>query len=126
MSRTLKFAAAFLVLVILSAPLLAVTCIGGESARYCPQGCPMMASAGAGLDSQLVAQHPGSSCCEVSNGKPSFATELQVPVTSAFAAPLAVSGTPGYAPAAVFARRQLPDVVRAFESSQSLLCTFLI
>jgi len=128
MCRNLKFAAALLVLVILSSPLLAaVTCIGGQSpaTMHCPAGCPMMASADT-APSQFVAHHPGGSCYDVSNAKPSPVAALQTPVTLVFAAPQASSATPGLVLAAVCVRRQQPHSVRFLESAQSLLCTFLI
>jgi hypothetical protein len=129
MFRSLKFAAVMLVLVIVSAPLLAaVTCFGGGTpvAMHCPAGCPMMASADTAPALQLAAHHPGGSCCDVSNAKPSPAVVLQAPVTLVFAAAQTSSATPGLMPAAVCARRQQPHPVRFLESAQSLLCTFLI
>lgn len=129
MFRRLKFAAVMLVLVILSAPLLAaVTCFGGEApaAMQCPAGCPMMASANSAPAVQLTAHHSGGSCCDVSNAKPSPVATLQAPVTIAIAAPRTSSAAPGLVPASTCARRQQSPPVRFLSSAQSLLCTFLI
>jgi hypothetical protein len=128
MCRNLKFAAAFLVMVILSSPLLAaVICIGGESPAmmYCAAGCPMMASADM-APSQFVAHHPSGACCDASSAKPLPVAAFQVPFTLATASPEASSITPGVVPASVCVRRQQPHTVRFLDSGQSLLCTFLI
>jgi hypothetical protein len=129
MFRSLKFATVMLVLVMLSAPLLSATCFGGEApaAMHCKMGCPMMmAWADSSAALQLTAHHPGGTCCNVSNGKPSPVAALQAPTTVAMAALRDSSSSPALAPARSAARRQPPDPVRHLESAQSLLCTFLI
>ena len=126
MSRKLQFAAVMLVLVILSAPLLAaVSCLGGTqlAAMHC---CPAMASSGMAPGLQLAAQHRGGSCCDVSNSKPSPVAAVQAPVTPAGAVSQIASATPGLAPATVRESRQQSQALRFPDSAQSLLCVFLI
>jgi hypothetical protein len=129
MFRSLKFAAVMMVLVILSAPLLAVgSCFSGASASsmHCPAGCSMMASAETAA-LQLSAQpHSGAPCCNVSNTKPLTIAVPQAPVTRGSIAPQGVSIAPGLVPAPFLVRRQQMQPVRLPESPQSLLCVFLI
>jgi hypothetical protein len=129
MFRSIKFAAVMMVLVILSAPLLAVgSCFSGASAAtmHCPAGCSMMASADAAAMHLSAQQHSGAPCCNVSNTKPSPSAVPQAPVTGVSIAPQAVSTTPGLAPSPFRVRRQQTQPVRLPESPQSLLCVFLI
>jgi hypothetical protein len=129
MSRSLKFAAVMMVLVILSAPLLAVgSCFGGASAAslHCPPGCSMMASADTAALQLSAQQHSGAPCCNVSNTKPSPSAVPQAPVTGVSVAPHGVSTAPGLVPAPFLVRRQQTQSVRLPESPQSLLCVFLI
>jgi hypothetical protein len=131
MFRSLKFAALTLVLVILSAPLLAaVTCFGGEAPAAvqtrCPAGCPMMAPADTAPAAQLAAQHSGGPCCNVSSDRPSPVAVLQERVVLSSVVQTISSVTPGLVPATVRAPRQHPQPARFLASSQSLLCVFLI
>jgi hypothetical protein len=129
MVRGLKLVAVVLILMFLSAPLFAaVPCrMPSLSVMHCQPGCPMMASMASAVSAeQIVAQHPGPSCCDISNGKLSPVTILQAPGTIAFVASPAGSATVGHVPAAVCAHREQPKQVRVLDSSQSLLCTFLI
>jgi hypothetical protein len=128
MRSSLKFAAALLVLVILSAPLCAlVTCIGGQAQATQIHCCDMMAAANTAPAMQLSAQqHSSPPCCNVSNAKPAPSTVPQAPLTGVSITPLGVSTAPGLVPAAFVARRQQTQPVRLPESPQSLLCVFLI
>jgi hypothetical protein len=126
MFRSLKFAAVMMVLVILSAPLLAVgSCLTGTSpaTMHC---CPMMASADTAALQLSGQQHSGAPCCNVSNARPSPSAVPQAPVTGVSIAPQGVSTTPGLVPAPFVVRRQQTQPVRLPESPQSLLCVFLI
>jgi hypothetical protein len=128
MLRKSKLAAAMLVLVILAMPLFAAAnCFSGQSPMmHCPAGCPMMASATTACALQLSAHHPGGSCCDVSQGKPSAVAVPTAPVIFALAAPQASSVIAGLVPPVLRTQRQQSHPLRFFDSSQSLLCTLLI
>src|SRR5690349_13643871 len=91
MFRSFKFTALMLVLVILSAPLLAaVGCVGGTTHADMPC-CQKHFDAAHALQPSA---HSGGSCCDVSNGKPAPVAVLQAPVPVASTAPLAASAIP--------------------------------
>jgi hypothetical protein len=129
MFRSLKFAAVMMVLVILSAPLLAVgSCFSGASVAtmHCPVGCSKMASADTAALQLSVQQHSSAPCCNVSNARPSPSAVPQAPVTRISIVLQGVSTTPGLVPAPFLISRQEVRPVRLPESPQSLLCVFLI
>jgi hypothetical protein len=127
MSRSLKFAAALLALVIFSVPLFAVaTCMGVPAQSAQMRCCPMMAPANTAAMQISAQQHSGAPCCKVSNTHPSPSAVPQSPVKGISIAPHAVTTALGFVPAPFVVRRQLTRPVRLPESPQSLLCVFLI
>jgi hypothetical protein len=131
MFRSLKLVGVLLVLVILSAPLLAaVTCFNGAPPAampsHCPAGCAMMAASNMAPVAQLAAQHFGGPCCNISSDRPSPAAVVQQRIVPASAVQTISPATPGFAPAIVRARSEQSKAVRFPDSPQSLLCVFLI
>jgi hypothetical protein len=131
MFRSLKLVGILLVLVILSAPLLAaVTCFAGDAPAampsHCPAGCPMMAASDMAPVAHLAAQHSGGPCCNISSDRPSPAAVVQQRIVLSSAVQHISAATPMLAPAIVRTGQQQLKPVRFSDSSQSLLCVFLI
>jgi hypothetical protein len=122
MFRSFKFAAMMLVLVILSAPLLAaVACVGGTSHAEMPC-CQKHSDAAPALHSSM--HQSGGNCCDVSNSKPVPVAVIQAPVPVVSTAPQASVTMPVPVTAGVRHPQSLP--IRSVETSPSVLCVFLI
>ena len=130
MFRSLKLVGIMLVLVILSAPVLAAAaCFTGEMPAamqtHCPMCCPMTAADMAPA-AQLTAQHSSGPCCNISSDRPSPVAVVQQRVVQSSAVQHISSATPMLAPAIARVRGEQPKPVRFPDSSQALLCVFLI
>jgi len=131
MNRNVKSVALVLAVALLAAPAAALsTCwtSSDEAQHGCASDCPMMVMMNAHQPPDTVeAATSGTSCCDISSGKPNPATQLQVPTDSSrtAATPLQ-SGT--FAAVIVPARANSPSSTRPLPSSlpQAVLCTFLI
>lgn len=132
MTPIFKSVALLLAIALLAAPAAALaTCWAGsgEAPHDCAPDCSMMAMMNTHPPAGTVrADASGTSCCDISSGKPNPPTQLQVPTDSSRTAvtppqslgvlavvPVSASAdSPGSPPS-------LPAV-----SAQAVLCTFLI
>ncbi len=126
-----KFVAASLVmmaLLALSAPL--ALCVadsaGPRAAIQCPPDCPMMAAMQhADATTAMQAASQPSSCCEMSSGRPTPTSELQVPASTYSVAPPALDVTAVALPAAINHVTEISSPPPV-SFSQAALCVFLI
>ena len=131
MNRAFKFVALTLLIALLAAPASALSrCWSGpdgDAQHGCDPDCPMMAQMNhAGDTMQAVAS--GTSCCDISSGKPAPTTQLLVPTSSARTAITPPQSLAPFAAVLVLANSISPGSITALPtaSPQAALCTFLI
>jgi hypothetical protein len=131
MNRISKFVALVLAVGLLALPETALsTCWTNfdEAQHGCGLDCPMMAMRNAHHAADTVqAVTSGTSCCDISSGKPNPTSQLQFPTNgSRTAATPLQSGT--FAAVIVPARCDSPASTPPLHSAspQAVLCTFLI
>jgi hypothetical protein len=130
MNRIFQFVALVLAIALLAAPAAALsTCWtnSDEALHGCESDCPMMATMNthhAAGTVQGVAS--GTSCCDISSGKPNPSTQLQVPSDSSRTAVTPPQSL--FAAVIVPARSDSPPSILPLPaaSPQAVLCTFLI
>lgn len=132
MNRTFQFVALVLAIALLAAPAAALsTCWtnSDESQHGCEYDCPMMAMMNthhAAGTIQAVAS--GTSCCDISSGKPNPSTQLQVPSDSSRTAVTPPQSLGTFAAVIVPERSDSPPSILPLPaaSPQAVLCTFLV
>jgi hypothetical protein len=132
LKRIFQFVALALAVALLAVPAAALSSCwtsSDESQHGCDPDRPMMATMNAHhAGSTVQAVQSGTSCCDISSGKPNPSTQLQVPTDSSRTAvtPPQSSGT--FAAVTVPARSDSPPSILPLPaaSPQAVLCTFLI
>jgi hypothetical protein len=132
MKIVFKSVAVVLAMAVLAAPAAALSSCwtsSHEAAHGCPAGCPMMAITKTQQPSDAVQVAPGAnSCCDISSGKTTPSTQLQVPIDSTRTIVMPPQASLPIARPLVSARAELPgSSPPVFPASpQAVLCTFLI
>ena len=132
MNLIVKSVALALAITLLAAPAAALSecwTSSDEVQHGCPPGCPMMAMMNAHQTPDTVQAVPsGTTCCEVSSGKPTPITQLQVPTSGSRAAVTPAVSSDAFTAAPVPASTHPPGPTPALppSSPQAVLCTFLI
>lgn len=120
-----KFVCALLVLAVLAMPAAAL--VSCWAPPLMSAGCPLCLAMAHNPGTAVQEAPGGTSCCDLSNGKPAPASVLQAPTTTTLVAP-AVSAVVAVSVAAP-ARVDHPTDQRSASppvSPQAVLCTFLI
>jgi hypothetical protein len=132
MNRISKFVALLLAVGLLAAPAAALsTCwtSSDEAQHGCDPDCPMMATMNTHHAADTVqAVTSGTSCCDISSGKPHPSTQLQVPSDSSRTAVTPPQSSGRSAAVIVPARSDSPPSILPLPaaSPQAVFCTFLI
>jgi hypothetical protein len=132
MKMVFKSVALVLAMAVFAAPAAALSSCWTspeEAPHGCPAGCPMMAMANAHPMSDAIQAAPsGNSCCNISSGKTTPTTQLQVPTDSTRTIVTPPHASLPLACPLVSARAESPgSSPPVFPASpQAVLCTFLI